>query len=192
MILQKHYGQVGMFGAVWFFLNLLIEYGYNLFPPGTGWLFVTNQLMFFVAMVCLLWLLIGLWQNRVTGERWYGRFPLGLFIFGWATLTIASFITVFTGNNEMILYPIGGAGMLFGSLLTGIATAVFGQWRGWHRFAPLYLGLINPVSMIIRGEFEPNLLVESLWMAGWFLVGFALYQRMNHVSLNPMNEGVIS
>ena len=177
MFLQKNFGQIGMFGALLFFLNLLIEYKFNLFPPGSGWLFVTNQVMFFVAMLCMLWMLIGLWQNRITGERWYGRIPLGLFVFGWATLTIASFISVFTGNNDMILYPIGGMGMLLGSLLTGIAAAVVGRWHGWHRFAPLFLGLINPVSMIIRGTVEPNLLIESLWMAGWFLVGLALYQE---------------
>lgn len=179
MHLQKGYGQIGMFGAVLFFLNLLIEYKYNLFPPGSGWLYVANQFMFFTAMLCLLWMLIGLWQNRITGERWYGRIPLGLFVFGWAILTIAGFIGVFTGSNEIILNPIGGMAMLLGSLLTGIAAAVVGRWHGWQRYAPLFLGLINPVSMVIRGTFEPNLLVESLWMAGWFIVSLALYLNTN-------------
>ena len=183
MLLQKRFGQIGMFGAVWFFLNQVAQDLYNLLPPRP------SEAMFFTANSCLLLLLIGLWQNRVSGERWYGRFPLGLFIFGWACITLGGFIAIFTGNSEIILFPVGGAGMLFGSLLTGIATAVFGRWRDWKRYAPLFLGLVNPVSMLVRGEFEPNLLVMGLWMAAWFLVGLALHQEINSASYSSIHEG---
>jgi len=54
-------GVRGMSGAALFFVGLLIEYRYGLFPPGSGTLYVINQIMFLVAMVCICGML---WQMR--------------------------------------------------------------------------------------------------------------------------------
>lgn len=171
----RRFDALGMFGALFFVVNLLIEYRYDLFPPGTGWLFVANQLGFYAAMICLLLMLVGVWQDGAAGSGWLGRSVLGLFMFGLATLVVGGFIMLFNGNADLILFPIGGISMMLGSLLTGIAVIFARQWYGWQRFAPLVLGLFQPVTSMISGTIEPTLLNESLWMLAWFLVALALY-----------------
>lgn len=41
---------LGMFGVALFFAGLLIEYHYGLFPPGSGTLYVINQLVFLLGL----------------------------------------------------------------------------------------------------------------------------------------------
>lgn len=108
----------GMAGAAFFFLNLIVEYRYDLFPPASGPLFVANQLGFFVGMIGLLIMLIGLWRARAAGEGRFGRLALGLFIAAWATLILGGFISLFT-DAGLILQPIGGLGGLFGRVADG-------------------------------------------------------------------------
>ena len=108
----------GMAGAAFFFLNLIVEYRYGLFPPASGPLAVANQLGFFVGMIGLLIMLIGLWRARAAGEGRFGRLALGLFIAAWATLILGGFISLFT-DAGLILQPIGGLGGLFGRVADG-------------------------------------------------------------------------
>jgi hypothetical protein len=53
-----------------FFVGLLIEYQYGLFPPGKGTLYVINQCMFYVAMSCIL---VMLWGMRAVKAGNNGR-----------------------------------------------------------------------------------------------------------------------
>lgn len=165
----------GMAGAVIFILNLVIEYRFDLFPPGSGPLYVANQLGFFAGMIGLLIMLVGLWRARAAGDGWFGRLALGLFITAWSLLILGGFISLFTGNSDSFLQPIGGLGGLLGALLTGIAVVFARRWTGWQRFAPLAQGLFMPSVMIIRGGFEPTFVIEVVWMGLWFLTSLALY-----------------
>lgn len=164
----------GMAGAVFFFLNLLVEYRYDLFPPASGPLAIANQLGFFVGMIGLLIMLIGLWRARAAGEGRFGRLALGLFIAAWATLILGGFIILFS-DAGLILQPVGGLGGLLGALLTGIAVVLARRWTGWQRFAPLGQGLFMPAMMIVRGTFDPMFIIEAVWMGLWFLTSLALY-----------------
>ncbi len=163
----------GMTGAAFFFLNLIVEYRYDLFPPASGPLAVANQLGFFVGMIGLLIMLIGLWRTRAAGEGRFGRLALGLFIAAWATLILGGFISLFS-DAGLILQPVGGLGGLLGALLTGIAVVLARRWTGWQRFAPLAQGLFMPATMIIRGTFDPTFIIEAVWMGLWFLTSLAL------------------
>jgi len=164
----------GMAGAAFFFLNLIVEYRYDLFPPASGPLSVANQLGFFAGMIGLLIMLVGLWRARAAGEGWFGRLSLGLFIAAWVTLILGGFISLFT-DAGLILQPVGGLGGLLGALLTGIAVVLARRWTGWQRFAPLTQGLFMPAVMIIRGTPEPTFVIEVVWMGLWFLTSLALY-----------------
>jgi hypothetical protein len=174
-------GVLGMFGAALFFVGLLIEYDYGLFPPGSGTLYVLNQVQFTIAMACIL---VMLWQMRgmrVGGNGRFARITLTIFPIGWAMLIMGNLVSLLTGNADNLLYPLGGlTSMLFG-LLAGIAVASNRNWSGWGRFALLWQGLYNLLVMVVlplvlTGSIEPTLLTESLWMAAWFLLGLALFQ----------------
>lgn len=174
-------GTLGMSGAALFLVSLLIEYHFGLFPPGSGTLYVINQLMFLVAMVCLL---VMLWQMRemqVGGNGRFARITLTIFPIGWAVLIAASLVSLLTGNADSLLFPLGGFTNLLFGLLAGIAVALNENWSGWGRFALLlqglyYLLVMMVLPLVLTGSIEPTLLTESLWMATWFLLGLALFQ----------------
>lgn len=165
----------GMAGAAFFIFNLLIEYRYDLFPPGSGPLFVANGLGFYASMIGLLLMLVGMWRARAAGDGRFGRLALGFFIAAWTALILGGFISLFTGNADFFLLPVGGLGGLLGSLLTGIAVLLARRWTGWQRFAPLAQGLFMPSMMILRGTPEPTFVIEVVWMVLWFLTSLALY-----------------
>jgi hypothetical protein len=169
----------GMFGALLFFVSLLIEYRYDLFPPGSGSLFVINQIMFYVAMSGILVMLWGMRKARAGGNGRFARITLTIFPIGWAALILGGVISLISGNFDNLLFPIGGLMMIFG-LLTGITVAAGKQWSGWSRFAPVLQGVYFLLVMmilppILTGSNDPTLLTESLWMVTWFLMGLALF-----------------
>lgn len=171
----RPYALAGMAGAVFFIINLVFEYRYDLFPPDSGPAFVANQLSFFTGMVGLLIMLVGMWRARATGDGRFGRLALGFFIAAWATLILGGFISLFTGNADFFLLPVGGLGSLLGALLAGIAVVFARRWTGWQRFALLIQGLFMPLMMILRGTPEPTFIIEVAWMALWFITSLALY-----------------
>ena len=173
-------GSLGMFGALLFFVGLLIEYRYGLFPPGSGRLFVINQMMFFVAMGCILLMLWGMRQARAGGNGRFARITLTIFPIGWAALLLGGIVSLLTGNADNLFFPLGGLTVMVFGLLAGIAVALGKNWQGWSRFAPLLQGVYYLLVMmilppILTGSNEPTFLTESLWMLTWFLMGLAVF-----------------
>lgn len=171
---------LGMFGAILFFVALLIEYQYGLFPPGSGTLYAINQIMFSVAMSCIWVMLWGMRAVKAGGDGRFARISLTVFPIGWGALVLASIISLITGNNDNPLYPLGGLTIMLFGLLAGIAVAIGKNWHGWIRFAPLlqgvyYLLVMMILPLILTGSIEPTLPTESLWMATWFLMSLALF-----------------
>ena len=152
-MLHRNFAQtasiLGMFGAILFFIALLIEYQYGLFPPGSGTLYAINQIMFTVAMSCI-WVM--LWRMRAVkagGDGRFARISLTVFPIGWGVLVLGSIISLITGNNDNPLYPLGGLTILLFGLLAGIAVAIGKNWHGWIRFAPLLQGSYYLLVMMI-------------------------------------------
>lgn len=172
-------GVAGMFGAALWFVALLIEYRFGLFPPGSGALFTANQTMFFVAQLCYLTTIAGL-MRAGAGGGWFGKISLGLLFVGWAALAVALGLSLFSDASVAdALIPIGGIASTLGGLLTGIAVAVVGRLRGWHRFSPLVQGTYQLFVIFLPAIFidgrGPTQLTESLWTGTWFLIGLALF-----------------
>lgn len=183
-MLQKNSSQMagvlGMFGALLFFVGLLMEYRYGLFPPGSGTLYVINQMMFVVAMACILLMLWGMRQTRAGGNGRFARISLTIFPIGWAALLLGGIVSLLTGNADNLFYPLGGLTVMVFGLLAGIAVALGKNWQGWPRFMPLLQGVYYLLVMmilppILTGSIEPTFLTESFWMLTWFLMGLALY-----------------
>ena len=182
----RPFALAGMAGAVFFFINLVIEYRYDLFPPGSGPLFVANALGFYASMIGLLLMLVGLWRARAAGDGRFGRLALGFFIAAWTALILGGFISLFTGDADFFLLAVGGLGGLLGALLTGIAVLLARRWTGWQRFAPLVQGLFMPTVMILRGTPQPMFVIEAVWMALWFLTSLALYTMSREPAAEPV------
>jgi hypothetical protein len=173
-------GIAGMGGAILFFIGLLIEYNYGLFPPNQGTLFVLNQVLFCVAMTGILFMLWGMRTVKAGGNSLFAIITLTIFPLSWAMLIAATLIGLVTGNSDNLLFPLGGlTSMLFG-LLAGIAVLIGKKWRGWARFAPLLHGVYNlmlVLPLFLTASTEPTLLTESLFMLTWFLMGLALFEN---------------
>jgi hypothetical protein len=177
-----------MAGAVLWIIALLIEYGYDLFPPGSGTLFVVNQSMFALAMMGLILGILGLFWAQVVGKGWFGRITLSLFLAGFCALFVALLVSLTTGSTALdLLAPIGGILGNIGGLLAGIAIALARHWRGWRRFAVLLFGLYYLLVImlpIIIAEQEPTLITESGWALAWLLIGTATYSSNNAMQPN--------
>ena len=173
-------GILGMLGAGLFFIGLLIEYRYELFPPGSGPLYVLNQIQFYVAMSGILAMLWGMRAAKAGGDGRLASVSLTLLPIGWAALILGGIISLISGNDDNILSLLGVLTILIFGLLAGIAVARAKNWQGWTRYAPLLQAVYFLVVMMIlppllTGSNDPTLLTESLWMAIWFLMGLALY-----------------
>ncbi|HEV2121677.1 MAG TPA: hypothetical protein VGW38_02745 [Chloroflexota bacterium] len=156
---------------------ILIEYGFDLQPPGSGTLYYINQAMFLVAMAGWVTGIFGLMRARAAGGGWFSRIALGLFGFGWITLIVAGLLALITGNNDLPLFPIGGLASMLGGLLAGVAVAVAGRWHGWRRFSVLFYGLFYFLVLMLPlmvANREPTLITEVLWGLAWLPIGAAL------------------
>lgn len=172
-------GLLGMFGAALFFTGLLIEYRYDLFPPGSGPLYTLNQLQFFVAMACILVLLWAMRAERVGGNGRFARIALTLFPIGWGLILLGGLLNLLTGSADNPLIPLGALTMVIFGLAAGIVVALAHQWTGWRRYVLLLHGVYYAL-LVLRAVVTsqgPTLLTESVWMAIWFLMGLALWQE---------------
>jgi len=170
-------GMAGMFGAALWLVALFIEYGFSLFPPGSGALFTANQAMFFIAQLCYVAVIVGLVWAGAAGSGLFGRISLGLFAFGWTVLAGALSVSLISDSPVAdALIPIGGIASTLGGLLAGIAVAVAGRLGGWRSFAPLIQGLYHSLVLFLPlfADREPTRVTESLWTGTWFLIGLAL------------------
>lgn len=183
-------GSIGMFGALLFFVGLLIEYRYDLFPPGSGALYVLNQVQFFVAMICIEVMLWGIQAVRAGGNSRFARLTLTLFPIGWAMIILGGITNLLTGSADNPLIPFGALTTVIFGLAAGIVVAVAYRWTGWRRYVLLLHGvfyLLLTLRAIITSQ-GPTLLTESIWMAIWFLVGLALWQAPRTGDRRPAEQ----
>ena len=132
-------GIAGTGGVVLWIVAIVLEYSLGLEPPGSGPLFVVNQVLAFIALAATSLAFVGLlWGGALKG--WLGKLAVGLYVLAYALVIIAGILALFIGNEDspiFLLFPIGGLMSTLGVVLTGIAVAVQGHWSGWQRFMPL-------------------------------------------------------
>jgi hypothetical protein len=173
-------GLVCIAAAILWIIAITIEYRYDLQPPGRGLLYVSNQLMFLVALAGYLTSIFGLIWGRVAGEGRIGRYALGLFAFGYSILIVATIVSLPAGNNDNLFFPIGGLAASLGCLLSGIAIVTAKRWQGWQRWSVLiyaiYYWAVLFLPLVIANQ-EPNQITETIWGLAWLLIGLALYSN---------------
>ena len=172
-------GILGVIGGLTWIAGISLEYSHHLQPPGSGTLFVVNQLMFLVAEACYLAVILGIIRIGAAGRGWFGRTATALFLMGQAALLVGLVLS-FVIDRAMadVFLPIGGLLVLLGSLLTGVSVIRAASWHGWRRFVPLgyglyyLLGLLVPLAVVGR---DPTYLSEFLWSIAWSVLGLALF-----------------
>jgi hypothetical protein len=140
---------------------------------------------FYVAAIC------GLAATRAAGHGWFGRAAPALFLVGQVTLLVGLVLGLLTDNAVATVFlPIGGLGVLLGSLSTGVAVIRTKRWRGWRRFAPMAFGvyyLILLLSLAILNR-EPTYFTELLWSVTWFFIGFAIYSETREAGYDSVTR----
>jgi hypothetical protein len=182
----RNTGLVCMAAAILWIIAILIEYRYDLQPPGRGLLYILNQLMFLVALTGYLIGIFGLIGGRAAGDGRFGRFTLGLFAFGYSVLIVATIVSLPAGNNDNWLFPIGGLAASLGSLLSGFAIVTAKRWQGWQRWSVLIYAIYYWAALflpLVIANQEPIQIAETLWGLAWLLIGFALYSNSRNLEV---------
>ena len=179
----RNIGIVCASAAIIWIIAITIEYPLHLQLPGSGTPFYLNQSMFLAANIGYVIGILGLMWVKAAGNGWFGKIALGLFASGWVILVVATIWSLFTGNNENPLFPIGGLAASIRCLLAGVAIVTAKRWQGWQRWSVLiyavyyWAALFLPLAIANR---EPNQITETIWGLAWLLIGLALYT--NHQS----------
>jgi len=174
-------GILGIAGAFFWWVALLIEYQFNLFTPG-GALSYFDQGLFLIGQCCYLICVLGLLRSGLAGDGWAVRAAVGAFLLGQALLVIGVVISLIVGTDELVIMPIGALLASLGALFSGALVLRAGRWRGWTRYAPLALGLYFlalVLQAIVTGN-GPTLPLELLWQLPWLLIGLGLTQNAVH------------
>jgi hypothetical protein len=182
----RNTGLVCMAAAILWIIAILIEYRYDLQPPGRGLLYILNQLMFLVALTGYLIGILGLIGGRAAGDGRFGRFTLGLFAFGYSILIVATIVSLPAGNNDNLFFPIGGLAASLGCLLSGIAIVTAKRWQGWQRWSVLIYAIYYWAALflpLVIANQEPIQITETLWGLAWLLIGFALYSNSRNLEV---------
>ncbi|MBS4201244.1 hypothetical protein KHA93_16525 [Bacillus sp. FJAT-49732] len=85
------------------------------------------------------------------------------------------------GYEVEFFYPVGALLLGVGMLMLGIAVFVARSLTGWHRMAPLFVGVYY-VAMIpfqivffIIPNGEPSPILLGIWSIPWILLGYAIW-----------------
>ena len=162
-------------GLLWALASVL-QHTLNLTQPGPP-MYLPDQFIFLVAQIGWVVCILGLIWAGAAGDGWFGRVALGLFALAHSLLVVAQIVQLFTGDNNFILFPIGGMLSFLAALLSGIAVIAAKRWTGWQRLAPLAYALYATLALflpLVVANQPPTLLTESVWGMMWSLLGLAL------------------
>jgi hypothetical protein len=176
----RNTGVICIFAGFLWIVAISIEYPLHLQPPGSGTIYNLNQVMFLVANLGYVIGILGLVWSHAAGDGWFGKIALGLFGLGWVVIMIATILSLFTGNNDSLLFPLGGLSASLGCLLSGIAIVIAKRWLGWQRWSVLIYAIYYWAALflpLVIANQEPNQITETIWGLAWLLIGFALYSN---------------
>ena len=184
-IFNRNLGSIGMAGALLWILSLILEYSLGLQPPaGEGLLYTANQLLAFIALVCVAVGYFGIKSSGGVITR-FGNISVWLFFVGYFLIVLGGIFALALKADDspiFILLPIGGLLMALGAIFTGFSVMKANAWLGWRRFMPLiyaaYLWLAIMIPNIIGFYSDgPGFVPELFQGIGLLLVGLATSQE---------------
>ncbi len=142
-------------------------------PDGAA--FVAFELVWALAQLFLLVGLVALARSRPWADRRAGRVGLAIAVVGRLVFLAAELDCIRLGTNDSNLLPVGMVLTLVGMTTLGVAVVRQRCWVGWHRWAPLAMGVYPLVAMLplvaITGE--PPTVTIGLWAATFAALGVA-------------------
>jgi hypothetical protein len=180
----RNTGMICVAAAIVWIMAISIEYPLHLQPPGGGTIYYLNQTMFLVAILGYVIGILGLMWSHAAGNGWFGKITLSLFGLGWVVIMTATILSLLTGNNDSLLFPLGGLSASLGCLLSGIVIMMTKRWQGWQRWSVLIYAIYYWAALflpLVIANQEPNQITETIWGLAWLLIGLALYTN----SRNP-------
>ena len=144
-------GAVGVLAGLLWLAALLVEYRFDLFPPGQGPAYVADQLVFAVAILCYVIALLGLWQSGAAGHGRGARTVVAVWAFGWVLVLLGLVMGLLAPDFllRQVLPAVGGLLTAIFSLVAGILVARAGVWRGWPRWTPLAVALYVLLALFV-------------------------------------------
>ncbi len=129
--------------------------------------------------------IVGLAWSGVAGTGWLGRIGLGLALLGRASFLVGEIRSFIQGKDDELFVPLGAIVTGLGMLLVGIAAMRARRWGGWHRIAPLLVGLYPFVAMfpLLAITGAPPTFTIALWGIPWLLLGLALSTETGVVAM---------
>ena len=169
---RRRAGWIAAASAVVWFTTLVIEHRYGLFPDQrTGPAVIATQLLFLAGMLGWAAALGMLLRGRVVSGR-FATFALGLQCAGLLGLVTAALVTLNSGNQDSVVFPIAGLSMILGGILTGIALFAGRALPGRARWVGL--GFSGLVLAFLLGGIPPTIASESMLPMAWLMLGVSL------------------
>lgn len=159
---------------------LLIEYAlYRFEQHDTTQLVAVLSLLYTIGWICSM---IGMYRLRATGHHLIGRgiIAVQIVLLALAALWALLYIPDATPNQGSIFYQVTDVAWPLSHvfmLVTGIAAAVAGVFKGWHRYAALLAGLSLIGSILvslIAGETAGSVWFAVVTALGFGLLGYAV------------------
>jgi hypothetical protein len=158
-------------------------------PTSLGGLF---SLIYMIGWFCSI---VGLYKMNAAGNK-TGKIIL---IIQMALLTVGNLWNIYSiinpTCNATLFYVIDSIGWPFDNvfmLATGIVIVTAKQLEGWKRYAPLFVGLWFPITVVITriifGSSDTELLIVSLYsIVGWSLLGLTVYASAKNEKIKGFN-----
>lgn len=176
-------------GLLW--VVLVIVDSLEAVPP-----IVPGFLIPFPMLLCLACGPLGLLMLRADGKgrmRRVGLIGTSITLLGICSYLAATLSKYIVGYEVEFFYPIGALLMGVGMLILGITALLARRLSGWHRMAPLFVGLYYVVMIpfqivfFIIPEGQPSPILLGFWSVTWILLGYAIWSSAP--SFERLSEG---
>jgi hypothetical protein len=128
---------------------------------------------------------LGLLLLRASGSgqmKRVGTVGTSITLLGICSYLAATLSKYIVGYEVELFYPVGALLVGVGMLMLGIAVFVARRLTGWHRMAPLFVGLyyvaMIPFQVIffIIPNGSPSPILLGIWSVAWILLGYAIWK----------------
>jgi hypothetical protein len=138
--------------------------------------FYLSEVVWLLAQCALLAGTVALWRSRPHGGARTGGAGFGVATAGWAAFVVAEVVALASGKTQDGLLPVAALITAAGMVVAGVAVLRARRWGGWHRLAPVAVGVYPFVAMFpfaaSAGD-GPPLATLALWGASFVALGAA-------------------
>ncbi|MBW8347842.1 hypothetical protein K0H71_00085 [Bacillus sp. IITD106] len=160
---------------------------------------ISDLLIPLPMLICLACGPLGLFMLRAIGKgrmKWVGHIGTSITLLGICSYLAAALSKYIVGYEVEFFYPVGALLLGVGMLMLGIAVFVARRLTGWHRMAPLFVGVyyvaMIPFQIIffIIPNGEPSPILLGFWSVTWILLGYSIWSSASSFERLSTGEDV--